>query len=50
MMKQIEFNTDIEPCVSVVIPVRQEAGTIEDVINLILVQSSFCRYMSSSPC
>jgi glycosyltransferase involved in cell wall biosynthesis len=37
-MKPIESNADIEPCLSVVMPVYNEAGTIGQVVNLVLAQ------------
>lgn len=37
-MTSIGSNADIEPCLSVVMPVYNEAGTIDQVVNLVLVQ------------
>jgi glycosyltransferase involved in cell wall biosynthesis len=37
-MKPIESNADIEPCLSVVMPVYNEADTICEVVNLVLAQ------------
>jgi glycosyltransferase involved in cell wall biosynthesis len=37
-MKPIESNADIEPCLSVVMPVFNEADTISQVVNLVLTQ------------
>jgi len=37
-MRAIESNADIEPCLSVVMPAYNEAGTIEEVVSLVLVQ------------
>jgi glycosyltransferase involved in cell wall biosynthesis len=37
-MRAIESNANIEPCLSVVMPVYNEAGTIDQVVNLVLAQ------------
>jgi len=37
-MKPIESNADIEPCLAVVMPVYNEAGTVSEVVNLVLAQ------------
>ena len=37
-MTSIESNADVEPCLSVVIPVYNEAGTIGQVVDLVLAQ------------
>jgi len=37
-MRQIESNADIEPCLSVVMPVYNEANTIGEVVSLVLAQ------------
>jgi len=37
-MRPIESNADIEPCLSVVMPVFNEAATIDQVVNLVLAQ------------
>jgi len=37
-MSDIKSNTDIEPCLSVVMPVYNEAATIAEVVNLVLAQ------------
>jgi glycosyltransferase involved in cell wall biosynthesis len=37
-MTSIESNADIEPCLSVVMPVYNEVGTIGQVVNLVLAQ------------
>jgi glycosyltransferase involved in cell wall biosynthesis len=37
-MRSIESNADVEPCLSVVMPVYNEADTIDQVVNLVLAQ------------
>jgi len=37
-MSEIKTNTDVEPCLSVVMPVYNEAGTVADVIKTVLEQ------------
>lgn len=37
-MRQIESNADIEPCLSVVMPVYNEANTVSEVVHLVLAQ------------
>jgi glycosyltransferase involved in cell wall biosynthesis len=38
IMKPAESNADIEPCLAVVMPVYNEAGTIAEVVSLVLAQ------------
>src|SRR4051812_29331669 len=35
----IKSNTDIQPCVSVVMPVYNEGATVSEIINLVLAQA-----------
>ena len=37
-MTEIKSNADIEPCLSVVMPVFNEAATVADVIKIVLAQ------------
>ena len=37
-MSEIKTNADVEPCLSAVMPVYNEAGTVEEVIKTVLVQ------------
>ena len=37
-MSEIKSNADIEPCLSVVMPVFNEAATVADVIKTVLAQ------------
>ncbi len=38
IMRAIESNADIEPCLAVVMPVYNEAGTVSEVVNQVLAQ------------
>ena len=37
-MSEIKSNADIEPCLSVVMPVYNEAATVAEVIKVVLAQ------------
>ena len=37
-MSQIKSNADIEPCLSVVMPVYNEAATVAEVVQIVLMQ------------
>ncbi len=37
-MSKIQSNSDIEPCLSVVMPVYNEAATVQEVIATVLAQ------------
>jgi glycosyltransferase involved in cell wall biosynthesis len=39
LMREIRINADIEPCLSVVMPVYNEGPTVSEIINLVLAQN-----------